>query len=162
MPDSPSAAPAPPRPLQVGDTVRVKLLNTQGIIITLNDAEAEVAVGRLHMRARLQDLEFKSAPVAEDASLPSHRAAVPSPGMELDLRGKRVEEGLKLLERYLDSAFLANLPWARIIHGKGTGRMREAVRRAISQNSHVISWEEGRDGEGDAGVTVARFSADSD
>jgi DNA mismatch repair protein MutS2 len=162
MPASPSAAPAPPRPLQVGDTVRVKLLNTQGIIITLNEAEAEVAVGRLHMRARLQDLEFKSAPVAEDASLPGHRAAVPSPGMELDLRGKRVEEGLKLLERYLDSAFLANLPWARIIHGKGTGRMREAVRRAISQNSHVISWEEGRDGEGDAGVTVARFSADSD
>jgi DNA mismatch repair protein MutS2 len=152
----------PPRPLQVGDTVRVKLLNTQGEIIGLGNGEAEVAVGRLHMRARLQDLEFKSAPVEESASLPIHKTAVSSPGMELDLRGKRVEEGLQLLEQYLDAAFLANLPWVRIIHGKGTGRMREAVRRAMSKNSHVVSWEEGRDGEGDAGVTVARFQADSE
>lgn len=162
VPAGPATTPARPRPLQVGDTVLVKLLNTQGQIIGLADGEAVVAVGRLHMRARLQDLEFKSGPVAEETSLPIHKTAVASPGMELDLRGKRVEEGLKLLERYLDTAFLANLPWVRIIHGKGTGRMREAVRRAISKNSHVLSWEEGRDGEGDAGVTVARFSGDSD
>jgi DNA mismatch repair protein MutS2 len=162
MPAIVAPDPAPPRPLQVGDTVRVKLLNTQGEIIGLGNGEAEVAVGRLHMRARLQDLEFKSAPVEESASLPIHKTAVSSPGMELDLRGKRVEEGLQLLEQYLDAAFLANLPWVRIIHGKGTGRMREAVRRAMSKNSHVVSWEEGRDGEGDAGVTVARFQADSE
>jgi DNA mismatch repair protein MutS2 len=162
VPAGPATAPAQPRPLQVGDTVRVKLLNTQGEIISLGDGEAEVAVGRLHMRARLQDLEFKSAPVEDDTSLPIHKTAAASPGMELDLRGKRVEDGLKLLEHYLDSAFLANLPWVRIIHGKGTGRMREAVRRAMSKNSHVVSWEEGRDGEGDAGVTVARFNAEGD
>ena len=48
--------------------------------------------------------------------------AGPSPGMELDIRGKRVEDGLEALERYLEAAFLAHLPWVRIIHGKGTGK----------------------------------------
>jgi DNA mismatch repair protein MutS2 len=61
------------------------------------------------------------------------------------------------LERYLDSAFLARLPWVRIIHGKGTGKLRTAVRSALKRSSHVTSWEEGKDGEGGAGVTVAKL-----
>jgi DNA mismatch repair protein MutS2 len=61
------------------------------------------------------------------------------------------------LDRYLDSAFLAQMPWVRIIHGKGTGRLRAAVREALSANNHVRSWEEGKDGEGGAGVTVAKL-----
>ena len=59
--------------------------------------------------------------------------------------------GLKKLDRYLDSAFLAQLPWVRIIHGKGTGKLREAVREVLSSNSYVRSWEEGKDGEGGDG-----------
>jgi DNA mismatch repair protein MutS2 len=81
----------------------------------------------------------------------------PATGMELDLRGKRVDEGLAELTSYLESAYLGSLPWVRIIHGKGTGRMKQAVRQALSQNPHVSDWEEGKDGEGGAGVTVARF-----
>jgi DNA mismatch repair protein MutS2 len=77
--------------------------------------------------------------------------------MELDIRGRRVEEGIQELEQYLDTAFLARLPWVRIIHGKGTGRLREAVRDILKQNSYVKSWEEGKDGEGGAGVTVAKL-----
>jgi len=77
--------------------------------------------------------------------------------MELDLRGRRVDESLQILDQYLDTAFLSNLPWVRIIHGKGTGRLREAVRQSLQSNSHVHSWEEGRDGEGGAGVTVVKF-----
>jgi DNA mismatch repair protein MutS2 len=77
--------------------------------------------------------------------------------MELDIRGMRVEEGIEKLSRYLDSAFLARLPYVRIIHGKGTGRLREAVRDIIRQNPHVRSWEEGKDREGGAGVTVVKL-----
>ena len=77
--------------------------------------------------------------------------------MELDIRGRRVEEGLEELDRYLDGAFLARLPWVRIIHGKGTGKLREAIRDALTANTHVRSWEEGKDGEGGAGVTVAKM-----
>jgi DNA mismatch repair protein MutS2 len=68
-----------------------------------------------------------------------------------------VEDGLAELEKYLDQAFLARMPWVRIIHGKGTGKLRTAVRKALTKNPHVISWEEGKDGEGGDGVTVAKL-----
>ncbi|MCI0394096.1 MAG: Smr/MutS family protein [Chloroflexi bacterium] len=145
--------------LRVGDTVLVTTLGARGEIIDLDGKEAEVVVGRLRTRVRLEELEFKGRE-EEEETLPIGRPAAESPGMELDLRGKRVEDGLQELERYLDSAFLAHLPWVRIIHGKGTGRMREAVREALQQSEHVTSWEEGRDGEGGAGVTVAKFNVE--
>lgn len=148
------------RELQAGDTVRVKTLDTQGEVMDVYDDEALVAIGRLQMRAKFSDLEFKGRSVEEEENYSGGGISAPpaaSPGLELDLRGRRVEEGLSELERYIDSAFLARLPWVRIIHGKGTGRMREAVRQALTQSKHVTSWEEGKDGEGGAGVTVAQL-----
>jgi DNA mismatch repair protein MutS2 len=81
-----------------------------------------------------------------------------SPGIELDLRGQRSEEALDMLERYLDTAYLAGLPWVRIIHGKGTGKLRLAVREALSHSPHVKSFESGGDTEGGEGVTVAKLA----
>jgi DNA mismatch repair protein MutS2 len=80
-----------------------------------------------------------------------------SPGMELDLRGKRADEALIELDRYLDAAFLSGMPFVRIIHGKGTGKLREAVRQALHQNPHVKSFEGGGEKEGGEGVTVAKL-----
>ena len=77
--------------------------------------------------------------------------------MELDIRGERVEAGLNRLDSYLDSASLASLPWVRIIHGKGSGRLRQAIRKALGKHHAIQSWEGGKDGEGGAGVTVARL-----
>ncbi|HSM55189.1 MAG TPA: Smr/MutS family protein [Candidatus Sulfomarinibacteraceae bacterium] len=148
--------------LEVGDVVRVKSLNTKGEILSLDKKEAEVAVGRLHTRASLADLELLE-PREEKEEEPQATVSVNvshSPGMELDLRGQRVEEGLASLDSYLDSAFLAELPYVRIIHGKGTGRLREAVRQALSRHTRVRSWEEGKDGEGGAGVTVVKLTGD--
>ena len=115
-------------------------------------------------RARLAELEVKGMPVEEETKPQNQgRISAPkaeSPGVELDLRGKRAEDALDVLENYLERAYLAGLPWVRIIHGKGTGRMREAVRKALDRNDHISSWEEGRDGEGGAGVTVAKLALD--
>jgi DNA mismatch repair protein MutS2 len=146
------------RALEVGDTVYVKPLGATGVVVSLAKKEAEVAVGRLHTRVRLIDLELRESvePEVEDSGVKV--TVVRSPGIELDLRGRRVEEGLSDLESYLDAAYLANLPFVRIIHGKGTGRMKEAVRKTLGANSHVSSWEEGKDGEGGAGVTVVKFA----
>ena len=58
-----------------------------------------------------------------------------SPGIEFDMRGERVEEGLARLERYLDNAYMARLPFVRIIHGKGTGALRDAVRKLLRGSS---------------------------
>lgn len=151
-----------PGDLEEGDKVRIKTLNTEGEVISLSKKEAVVAVGRMQMRAKLSDLAFKERPQPEEEVESSYVSAASSPGMELDLRGQRVEEGLTTLTGYIDSAFLAQLPWVRIIHGKGTGRLRSAVRRALKQNRHVASWEEGKAGEGGAGVTVAKLVGHND
>lgn len=151
----------PPRDvLQVGDTVLIRPLGMKGEVISLSREEAVVAVGRLQMRTPYDDLEFKGREAREPERAISGVAVHPSPGMELDLRGVRVEEGIEKLTRYLDSAFLARLPFVRIIHGKGTGRLRSAVRASMEQNTHVRSWEEGKDGEGGPGVTVAHMDVD--
>jgi DNA mismatch repair protein MutS2 len=149
-----------PKELRPGDEVLVRTLNSKGSVVSVERDEALVAIGRLHMRARLDELEFRGRPEEEEPAVASGRRPAPSPGMELDLRGQRVEEALAAVERHLDSAYLASLPWVRIIHGKGTGRLREAIRQALRDNSHVASWEEGLDGEGGAGVTVVKLQGD--
>jgi DNA mismatch repair protein MutS2 len=147
--------------LEAGDRVVVKALNTEGEIISLSKYEAMVAVGRLQMRAKLSDLEFKSRPKDEKAELESiPLVKSSSPGMELDIRGRRVEDGLAELIGFIDRAYLSHMPWVRIIHGKGTGKLRTAVRKALQNNKHIISFEEGKDGEGGAGVTFVKFAED--
>jgi DNA mismatch repair protein MutS2 len=80
-----------------------------------------------------------------------------SPGMELDIRGQRADEALAALDRYLDAAFLSGLPFVRIIHGKGTGKLRQVVRDALPRHPHVKSFEPGSEKEGGEGVTVAKL-----
>lgn len=160
MPDVPTKPRLRSKELQVGDIVLVKILGTRGEIASLSKKEALVMVGRLQMRAKLDDLEFKERPsemevIEESTAVPLG----PSPGMELDLRGKRVTEGLEEVITYLDAAFMARMPWVRIIHGKGTGRLRQAIRKSLGEHAYVASWEEGKDGEGGEGVTVVKLQA---
>jgi DNA mismatch repair protein MutS2 len=174
------------RSIRLGDKVRLHSLNTQGVVTSLSEEDAEVSVGVLRIRARLAELQLMGEepviptsptglPTARDLMAGSHpRTAsdapaasarqsgsplyADSPGIELDLRGQRSEEALDALDRYLDSAYLAGLPWVRIIHGKGTGKLRLAVREALSHHPHVKSFEPGGDKEGGEGVTVAKLA----
>ncbi len=143
------------RKLRVGDEVFIKTLKSKGEIISLSKTSAEVAVGRLHMKAQLEELEFRGRPVKVEEAISVPKTQ--SPGMELDLRGMRVEDGLEQMEKHLDQAILSRVPWVRVIHGKGTGRLREAVRKSLTKNPRVFGWEEGKNGEGGAGVTIARL-----
>jgi DNA mismatch repair protein MutS2 len=169
------------RSLRLGDKVRLRSLGAQGVVIALGQEEAEIQVGMMRVRAQLSDLDLPSPsgatvanqgpkpkatgqkaaephPMAVDASSPKSVISLPaSPGMELDLRGKRADDALIELDRYIDAAFLAGMPFVRIIHGKGTGKLREAVRDALRQNPHVKSFEGGGEKEGGEGVTVAKL-----
>jgi len=163
------------RPARLGDKVRLKSLNTQGVVTTIGEEEAEVQVGVLRVRARLSDLVPLSGEVEGEEQSPEEKRSAGrknasttqgqapedllpvSPGMELDLRGQRADEALAALERYLDAAFIAGMPFARIIHGKGTGKLRQAIREALSQDPHIRSFEAGGDKEGGEGVTVVKF-----
>jgi DNA mismatch repair protein MutS2 len=82
----------------------------------------------------------------------------PSPGVELHLRGLRGDEALEQLDRYLDSAYASGLPFARIVHGKGTGALRQLVRQALSASPLVARWENAMDNEGGEGVTIVHFT----
>lgn len=149
-----------PRPLRVNDTVRVKSLNANAVIGSIAGDEAEVQMGRMRMKVRLSDLERVRAAEADtqDAAPSYERFSRPqSPGMELDMRGMMTDEGVSRVEEYLDRAARAGLPFVRIIHGKGTGALRRAVRDAIKHSPFTKSFETGQEGEGGDGVTVVKL-----
>lgn len=156
--------------LKLGERVTVSTLNTEGVITALGESDAEVQIGSLRVRARLADLVRKGQepdkqeekkeekkPVAE-ASGRAALTSTKSPGIELNLRGKLVEDGLEELDRYLEKAYSSGLLFVRIVHGKGTGKLREAVRNALKSSPYVASYEEPKDSEGGAGVTVAKMA----
>lgn len=161
------------RPVRLGDKVRLRSLDTQGIVTSLGEDEAEIQVGTLRVRTRLSEVEVLQKVADLDTGSSSKvsdgetkrgagidtRFNAPSPGIELDIRGQRADEALDQLDRYLDSAYMAGLPFVRIIHGKGTGKLRSAVREALGANPHVRSFEPGGANEGGDGVTVAKLKA---
>lgn len=158
---------------QPGNKVIVGSLNMPGRIVSMTASEAEVQVGNLRLRAKLNDLRRPEEDTpGEPAEAPRRRAARPqperspatsqpsSPGMELDIRGQRAEDGLDMLDRYIGQAYVSGMPFVRIIHGKGTGRLRQVIREALRQNPHVSHFEAGMENEGGDGVTVARIKSE--
>ena len=153
--------------IRLGERVIVSTLNAEGVVTALGESDAEVQIGTIRMRARLSDLLKRSGePVSEEkpkqvtgSGRAVMAAASKSPGMEVDLRGLMAEDALDKMERYLEQAFLSGLPYVRIIHGKGTGRLRQAVRGALRGHEYVKSFEEGGSTEGGEGVTVAMLKS---
>lgn len=162
----PQAAGEPaPRPLQVGDTVLVRSVGLNGEILSIDedDGTAEVQVGGFRMQAELAELRRETR--AERSKKPEPRRAEPSrvslpaaPDVSLnfDMRGWRAGEVADKLERYLNDAYLAGLPYVRLIHGKGTGALRQIVRDTLTGHPLVSSFG-GGGSDGGEGVTVARL-----
>ena len=171
--------------LKLGEKVIVRSLGSEGIVTALGEGDAEVQIGNLRIRARWSELARKSdepetakpveivsgrtrriQKIAGDlaSASPTSQAAaalgMATPSMELDLRGQRAEDALLMLDTYLDKAYLAGMPFVRIIHGKGTGKLRQEVRAALKEHAQVASFEEGHPGEGGDGVTVAKMVKD--
>jgi DNA mismatch repair protein MutS2 len=160
---------------QVGKRVRLRSLDTEGTITFLGPEEAEVQVGNLRMRVKLNDLTSIKEPVEIPQDTPAAKRSkrvssddqatsstktpfIPSPGMEIDIRGQRAEDALDILDRYLDSAVVSGMPFVRVIHGKGTGRLRQVIREALQENANVSSFEQGADNEGGEGVTIVHLN----
>ena len=161
-------APRPRRPegqIQVGEKVLVRRLGTEGTVTSVDVEELEIQVGMLRLRVRPTDVDRRVAvvePVAVEkpAAVVTGRTALPtvdSPGLELDLRGQRVDEALDALDSYLERGFTAGLIFGRIIHGRGTGALRQAIREALRQSSYIKRWESGGEKEGGDGVSVVFF-----
>ncbi|MCS7057002.1 MAG: endonuclease MutS2 [Thermoflexales bacterium] len=158
-------APQRRRGIQPGDVVRVRSLGATAEVNAVDGEEADIQIGRMRMRARLDDLERvskgellrKAQREAYDGLVALPRVAPPP--LELDLRGLTAEEGVARVRDYLDRAWRAGLPFVRLIHGKGTGALRRAIRDAIKLDPAVQSFETGLEGEGGDGVTVVKLKA---
>lgn len=160
LPEHADALLRPVGPLQVGDIVWVESLHGSGAVrALLSENEAEIQMGAFRLKVPVASIELRERPQPVPASEPRFARAPASPGMELDLRGFRVDEALEALESYLDEAYLADLPWVRIIHGKGTGALRQVVRDALRHHGVVATFRTGEQGEGGDGVTIAYFAA---
>jgi DNA mismatch repair protein MutS2 len=157
---------------EVGKKVRVRSMDMEGVVTVLGLEDAEILAGNLRLRVKLSDLgPTKIAPeaaaqkniparkrrtqTAEDGSRKEVFQATPS--MEIDLRGQRAEDALDMLDRYLDNAIVIGMPFVRIIHGKGTGRLRQVIRETLRGNSNVSSFEDGEENEGGDGVTIVHL-----
>lgn len=144
---------------QVDDEVLVRSLNQKGhVIAILGDHELQVQIGMMKMTVNVDDVERlgKSAAPSESqmTTLNRHRGDVRS---ELDLRGYNVEEAIQETEKYLDDATLAGLEQVSLIHGKGTGVLRNGIHQFLRTNRYVKKYRLGGQGEGGSGATVVHL-----
>lgn len=165
---APSVAQAPQqkRSLRAGDRVRVLSLDMNGDLLSVDGDHATVQMGALKSRLPVSDLERTSGSSAgAESSSKRERQELPKPdisvSVETDLRGLRAAEVEPRLEQYVHDAYLAGLPWVRIIHGKGTGALRKVVRDVLQQHPVVERSETAKQNEGGDGATVAWLRTDA-
>ena len=154
-----------PEQLKTGDLVRVVSMGLTGTVSSLPDAKGNLFVqcGILRTNVNVRDLVRVEEPSVTapnmkrtgTGKLRMSKSISVSP--EINLLGKTVDEAIPLLDKYLDDAYLAHLKSVRVVHGKGTGALRNAVQQHLKRVKYIKSYRLGEYGEGDAGVTVVEF-----
>ena len=148
--------------VSVGDTVKVLSYGQQGVITKkLADHEFEVQIGILKVKVTDRDVEkisTQAAPKKAERAVRSSRGLRSTrASSELDLRGQRYEEALTNLDRYIDSSLLAGLNTVTIIHGIGTGAIRNGVQQYLKRNRHVKSYNYAPANQGGTGATIVHL-----
>lgn len=154
-----------PKKLKKGDSVKIISMNLKGIVNTLPDARGNLFVqcGIMRMQTNVNDLvpvkeETITAPALQRTNTGKLKMSKSfSMSSEINLLGCTVDEAIAKLDKYLDDAYLAHLPSVRVVHGKGTGALRNAVQSHLKRLKYVKEYRLGEYGEGDAGVTIVTF-----
>ena len=150
----------------LGDSVKVLSMNLTGTVNSLPDAKGNlfVQMGILRSQVNISDLELIEEPLTVTAKqmrrtssgkMKMGKSMHVSP--EINLLGKTVDEAVAELDKYLDDAYIAHLSPVRIVHGKGTGALRNGIHQYLRRQKHIKSFRLGAFGEGDAGVTIVEF-----
>jgi len=151
--------------LHVGDSVKLVSMGLKGTVSTLPDAKGNLFVqcGIMRSTTNIKDLiliedepDYKKDFVRTGSGKIKMTKSL-HVSSEINLLGKTVDEAIAELDKYLDDAYLAHLPSVRIVHGKGTGALRNAVTNHLRRTKYIASYRAGEYGEGDAGVTIAVF-----
>ena len=157
-------APPPTRPARAGDTVELVSMGTRASVLSVNkDGTLQLQAGILKITAKQDEVRVvegetqsqkEARRIVQRAQHTLRAAAAPS---EIDLRGMMTDEAIAVLDRFLDTAMMGKLESVTIIHGKGTGVVRKAVREHLKRSRYIKSFRPGRYGEGEDGVTVAEL-----
>ena len=157
-------APPPTRPARAGDTVELVSMGTRASVLSVNkDGTLQLQAGILKITAKQDEVRVvegetqsqkEARRIVQRAQHTLRAAAAPS---EIDLRGMMTDEAIAVLDRFLDAAMMGKLESVTIIHGKGTGAVRKAVREHLKRSRYIKSFRPGRYGEGEDGVTVAEL-----
>ncbi|MFZ5967989.1 MAG: endonuclease MutS2 [Bacillota bacterium] len=152
----------PPKKLKLGDAVIVLDLNQKGSVLSLPDENGNlfVQVGIMKINVNIENLrldkeEKEKVKKANIGKLLKTKAQHIS--SSIDLRGQTLEEALMNTDKYLDDAYMAGLQEVTIIHGKGTGVLKDGIKQLLKGHKHVKSSREGAYGEGGAGVTMVEI-----
>ncbi len=154
-----------PKKLKKGDAVKLVSMGLKGTVSTLPDAKGNLFVqcGIMRTQTNVKDLvlidevTIKTPTLQRTGAGKIKMSKSLSISTEINLLGKTVDEALSELDKYLDDAYLAHLPSVRVVHGKGTGALRNAVHGHLKRLKYVKEYRLGEYGEGDAGVTIVTF-----
>jgi DNA mismatch repair protein MutS2 len=157
-----ASAPTPPGPpggaIALGAPVQVEGVAEPGTLLAIDERGiAEVAAGPLRLKVPAAQLRPAGAATPHPAAQPEVRGSAPSVPLQLDLRGARADEALAALDRYLNDAAVAGVDRLRVVHGKGTGALRTAVRAALAEHPLVRSYAPAGQAEGGEGATIVRL-----
>ena len=155
-----------PSDFKLGESVKVLSMNLTGSVVSLPDAKGnlDVQMGILRSKVNISDLEIidekpnylqKTSKRTGKGKIKMNKSLTVA--TEINLLGKTVDEAVAELDKYLDDASLAHLSSVRIVHGKGTGALRQGIHKYLKRQKHVKSFRLGAFGEGDAGVTIAEL-----
>ncbi|MFH1880162.1 MAG: endonuclease MutS2 [Bacillota bacterium] len=146
-----------PKSVRVGEHVEIVHLHTKGTVLSLPNSkgELEIQAGILKMKAHISQLRLLEPKQDKQTVVMAKTGALTrNVPMEIDVRGRAIDEALPEIDQYLDEAMLAGLNEVNIIHGKGTGVLRTGVQRHLKKHMNVKSYRLGVYGEGEDGVTV--------
>lgn len=142
--------------IKAGDEVKLLKLNQKGTIVEkVSDKEFLVQVGIMKVKMKREDLQpLGKQKQTYEKPLTTIRGSNYHVSTELDLRGERFEDALLKLEKYIDDSLLAGYGKVSIIHGKGTGALRNGVKEFVKKHPRIAGQRSGEAGEGGSGVTV--------
>ncbi len=152
-----------PRPLKVGDNVRITTLGTEGTVVSVADSKGNVEVQAGIIKTKVPEDTLRLLGEKKKNTEQSKRRTVRTTETELktqsaktsvDLRGMDREEAIMELDRFIDSILRSGLKEFTVIHGKGTGALRTAVREYLKKSPYVKSHRLGTFGEGEDGVSI--------
>ncbi len=149
----------PQDPFKVGDFVRIRSGDTNGMIERIEKDQVIMIVGNLKLAVPMKDLEHSRAPIDLNPtkSVKTHISAMQNVYHKLDIRGLRRAEALKRIENFIDKALVANLGTVEIIHGKGNGTLRTLVKEKLKEYDPSFEAYHPEANQGGEGVTLVRL-----